>query len=137
MVNAPPISTNTKNETDLEEYSDDDEEDGVISDIDDSVDANGILIDQQPAYGKSINVKIALQLDKKVVTGGVKHQYLVPEGKILGRYGGNPILNSMIYEVEFPDSQVKDYVENVIPDIMISKVDYEGYSVTLINSIVD
>ena len=47
MVNTQPNSSDTKNETYFEEYSDDDEEDRVIADIEEYVDANGILIDQQ------------------------------------------------------------------------------------------
>ena len=33
------------------------------------------------------------------------------------------MLNSMIYKVEFPDSQVKDYVTNFISGKMLSQVD--------------
>ena len=47
------------------------------------------------------------------------------------------MLNSMIYEVEFPDNQVNYYEANTIAENMISKVDDKGYSVTLVYSSVD
>ena len=52
-----------------------------------------------------LNVEVELQLDEKVVSGRVKWQALVPEGKIVGSYNENPMLNYMIYEVELPDYQ--------------------------------
>ena len=41
----------------------------MISDINESVHANGIFMDHQPTYDKVLNSEIALQLDKKVVAG--------------------------------------------------------------------
>ena len=66
----------------------------------------------------------------------MKRQSLGLEGKIVGRYDDNPIMNSMIYEVELPESQVKDYAENVIARNMLSQVYDKGYSATLVDSIV-
>ena len=45
------------------------------------------------------------------------------------------MLNSIMYEVEFPGGQVKDYASNDIAKNMLSQVDDEGYSVTLVDSI--
>ena len=44
---------------------------------------------------------------------------------------------SIIYEVQFPDFQVKYYVENSITENILSQVDDEGCSVTIVDSIVD
>ena len=68
-LNPPPNSSNTKSETDFEEYSDDDEEAQVIAYVKDSVDANGGFIDQQHAYDNILNAEVALQLYEKVVAG--------------------------------------------------------------------
>ena len=64
---------------------------------------NGLLIDKQPAYDNMLNVEVAIQLDEKFVSGQVKQKALVPEGKIVGRYYANTMLNHIIYEVELPD----------------------------------
>ena len=47
---------------------------------------------------------------------------LVPKHKIVGNYDANPMLNSMIYGVESPDGQVKDYGANIIAKNILSKV---------------
>ena len=46
------------------------------------------------------------------------------------------MLNSMIYEVEFPGFQVKDYVVNAISEKIFLPVYEEGYSVTPVGSII-
>ena len=109
----------------------------MIPDIKDSVEVNGRLIDQKPAYNRMMDDKVAIQIDEKVFVGQVKQRLLVPENKIVGRYNAKPMLKSMIYELELPDCQLKDYAENVVAKNMLSQVDDEGYSVTLANSILD
>ena len=47
------------------------------------------------------------------------------------------MLGFIIYEVDFPDVQVKDYVADAIADKTISQVDDKGYRFTLVDSIVD
>ena len=76
MVNSPLTASGTKNETYFEEYSNDNKEDQVISDIKDSVNENEILIDQKNAYENILNAKVDLQLNEKVVAGLVKQQAL-------------------------------------------------------------
>ena len=67
----------------------------------------------------------------------VKRRALGPDGKTSGEYHENPIQNSVVYEVEFPDGQVKEYAANTIAENMLSQVDHEGYSTTLMEGIVD
>ena len=43
----------------------------------------------------------------------------------------------MIYEVEFPDGQSKAYAANVIAENMLTQVDSDGFSTTMMKSIVD
>ena len=49
----------------------------------------------------------------------------------------NPYLNSIIYDVEFPDAQVKEYEANMIPENMLTQVDSDCMSTTLMEAIVD
>ena len=123
MVNPPLNYSYTGQKNIFQEYSNEDEEDQVIADIKDSVDANGRQIAQQPAYDKIMNTNVSLKLYVNVFAGLVKQQQLGPEGKMVGRYNSNPILNYIIYEVESPDRQVKDYTANVISKNMLSQVD--------------
>ena len=67
-------------------------------------------------------------------------------GRVLGpaRGAGNEmaqwILKSngrIIYDVEFPDGQVKEYAANIIAENMLTQVDSDGMSTTLMEAIVD
>jgi hypothetical protein len=43
----------------------------------------------------------------------------------------------MVYEVDFPDGQVKEYAANVIAEDMLTQVDAEGYALTFLKAIID
>eukprot|EP00957_Ditylum_brightwellii_P112913 8609862-Ditylum_brightwellii.AAC.1 len=47
------------------------------------------------------------------------------------------MMNMMIYDVEFPDGQVREYATNIIAENMLTQVDLDGYTKTLMESIVD
>ena len=46
-------------------------------------------------------------------------------------------LNSHTYEVEFSDGTVREYSANLIAENMLTQVDDEGYSTTLLSSIIN
>ena len=46
-------------------------------------------------------------------------------------------MNSIVYEVEFSDGQIKEYSANVLAENILLQVDHEGYSITLMVGIVD
>eukprot|EP00957_Ditylum_brightwellii_P143670 10945665-Ditylum_brightwellii.AAC.1 len=93
--------------------------------MEETVDANGTLIDQQPAYDKIINVEVQLHCYDHITTGKVKRRVLWPNGKTVSSYHDNPMLNSAIYKVEFPDREDKEYATNVTAKNMLMQVDYE------------
>ena len=100
---------NSDNNLDFEAYEDDVEAERHIPEIEDAVDANGRLINQQPAYDKMINQEVMLQQDGETVSCTVKRRTIGPDGKVMGTYDDNPYANSILYDVEFPDGQVKEY----------------------------
>ena len=94
-------------------------------DVEDTVDSIGRLINQQPVYDRIINTEVQLQLGDSVAVGTVKQRSIGPDGHSVGSYHDNPILNSVVYDVEFPDGQVKEYAANVIAENMLTQVDDE------------
>ena len=46
-------------------------------------------------------------------------------------------MKSIVYEVEFLDKQVREYSANIIAQNMITQVEHEGYSTTLMNGIAE
>ena len=59
------------------------------------------------------------------------------DGNIIGNYNDNPFLNTMIYDVEFPDGTIKEYAANVIADNMYAQVDPDGHAHGILESIID
>ena len=106
-------------------------------DIEDSVNHNGGLLNQCPAYDRLLNAELQLQLGEEYITGKVRRRALGPDGNISGKYDNNPYLNSVMYEVEFIDGQVKEYGANIIAENMLSQVDSNGYSLMLMEGIVN
>ena len=70
---------------------------------------------------------------------GAKSQKRLEEadGKAIGTYDDNPMLNTMVYEIEFPDGQVKEYSANIIAENMLTQVDSEGFTITMMEGIID
>ena len=52
-------------------------------------------------------------------------------------YDSNPLLNSIVYDIEFLDGAIKQYSANIIAQNMFSQVDEHGHSRTLLYCIVD
>ena len=101
------------------------------------IDARGKDINANPPYDKMINLHVQLQHNNMMQTGKVKRRALGPDGKVTGLYDQNPTKNSIIYEVEFPDGQVKEYAANVIAENIFRQVDHDGFSTALFDSIID
>jgi hypothetical protein len=110
-INPPTTDTEHSDSSDneLEEYADDDESARVIPKIEDYVDANGRLFNQMPAYDRILNAKLSLQTGEEMTFGRVTQRAIGPDEQAAGTYDDNPFLNTLIYEVEFPNGDVKEY----------------------------
>ena len=69
--------------------------------------------------------------------GTVKRRALDHNGKAAGTYHDNPFLNTMVYKVELNEGQLREYSANVIAENMLSQVDSDGFSLTLMDAIID
>ena len=76
-----------------------------------------------------------MQLDEDYAIRKVKRHALRSDGMVSGKYNNNPFLNSIIYEVEISDGQVKEYSANLIAKDMLTQIDVDGYSLTLIEGL--
>ena len=126
-----------QDDNNFEEYSDSDEDARIIPDIEDTVDLTGKLLNQQPAYDAILNAEVQMNIDNDIVNGKVKRRAIGADGKLIGTYDSNPILNTMVYEVEFPDGRIQEYSANLIAENMLSQVDDEGFSTTMMEGIID
>ena len=69
--------------------------------------------------------------------GVVKKRSIGPDGKLSGKYDDNPMLNSLVYEVEFPDGTMREYAANSIAENIVSQVYHDGFSSPLMEGIID
>ena len=134
---SPPKPVEESDDKTFAPYEDEDEAMRSIPDIEDAVDANRTLLNQAPAYDRLINAEVALQLDERMASGKVSKRAVGPDGRISGKYHEDPNLNSILYEVEFSDGQVREYTANTIAESMLAQVDSEGVRTTMMEGIVD
>jgi hypothetical protein len=66
----------------------------------------------------------------------VRRRAVAPSGRTTRIYDSNPLLNTMVYEVEFDDGDVVAYSANSIAENMLQQIDSEGFAITMLDSIV-
>jgi hypothetical protein len=59
------------------------------------------------------------------------------DGRPIGKRHANPLLDTRLYEVEFPDGTTKAVSANLIAENLLSQVDDEGRSYSVLREIVD
>ena len=106
-------------------YADDDEEAHVMLDTD----------NQQ--YDALVNAEVLLPHRDKMTHATVVAQHLDSDGQEKGRSDPNPILNTAIYDVLFPDGTIKQYAANTIAENMWAQVDSEGNQYFTLDCITD
>ena len=110
-----------------ETYEDDDDQKVVqVPDVDDV-----------PDFDMYLDAEVMLPKGDKQLTGKVKRQKRERDGTLKGTAHKNPILDTRVYEVEFPDGEIAEYAANVLAQNMISQCDLEGNQFLLMDSIVD
>jgi hypothetical protein len=135
----PPKYADSKDTDDNEfsECEDDDEPKRTVPDVEDAVDANGKLLNQQPVHKKILQSEVSLQLREGMTVGKVTKRALGPDGTVTGTYDENPMLNTITHEVEFPDGQFKEHTANVVAENMLTQVNSDGFSLTMMEAIID
>jgi hypothetical protein len=103
----------------------------------DPVDNSGRAVLDKPFTDLLIHAEVLLPQGEDLQSAKVKGRSKDASGSTIGSYDPNPLLNSIIYDVEFPDGVVKQYAANTIADNMYSQVDNEGHSQSLLKSIID
>ena len=106
-------------------------------DIEESVDSQRTLMNQLPAYDRLLNAEIMVQAEEGKVSGKVIKREFGPDGKVAGKFDNNPYLNSIMYKVELADGRIKEYGANIIAENMFTQVDSDGFSLALMEGIIN
>ena len=67
----------------------------------------------------------------------VKRSSVDLDGKVGGSYNDIPILNTVLYDVQFSDGAIKPYLANLIAENIIMQVNADGYHCKLLGGIQD
>ena len=86
------------------------------------VDAKRCLLNQMPTYYLILNFEVFLQIGEEMSIIKVIQFALGTGGTVAGTYDSNLFLNTIIYEVYFPNGDAKEYAENIIYENMLTQV---------------
>ena len=84
-----------------------------------------------------VNAKVKLPHAGSVMSGIVRNRKCDSDGNLQGTANSNPIMDTRIYEVIFPDGEVAEYTANVIAENMWAQCDLDGKEHLLMESVVN
>ena len=103
----------------------------------DLVDAAGRPLMMHSLTDALINAEVLLDKDDSAALARVIRRAVNSDGKVVGEWNTNPILNTLVYECEFDDGTIKEYSANVIASNIYEEGDADGFSSALLHQIVD
>jgi len=125
---------------DIGDFADEDEvggEDVFILPEEDQVDASGKAAYEQPFADLRIAVEVLMPHENQNMSAKVIGRSKDVNRNTIGIYNSNPLLNMVLYDVEFADGTVKEYCANNIAQSMYAQVDDEGHTSMQLSGIMD
>ena len=135
VVDKPPESDLPPELQFEEPYEDDDEPTLIIPEAD-AVDASGKPVNQQSVTDLLINAEVLMPHDEVMCLAKVIRRSIDSDGRITGTFNENSSLNSLVYDVEFPDGAVKQFAANVIAENILTQVDSDGHRSDIMEGII-
>ena len=89
----------------------------------DAIDKNGKPINQQYLADLMINTEFLIPHEEIQQMAKFICRTIYINGNIIGAFDENTVLNSLVYDVEFPYGTVKHYAANVIAENVLGQVD--------------
>ena len=133
-VNKPPPSEINAHSYDSRNSDEEEPRDMVDED---PVDENGTPVFENSFGDTLINAEVLLPQGEDLQKARVMKRRINTDGNEIGTYDSNPLLNSIIYEVEFPDGTVRDYGANVIAENLYSQLDEDGHRQQVLDCILE
>ena len=91
----------------------------------------------QVEFDHYISARVRLQEGDMEDFGVVKGRKRGQDGRYIGQYHENPVLDTSVYEVEFSDGRVESYFANQIVESIIMNTDAEGNTLYHVKEFVD
>ena len=87
---------------------------------------------------KYVGIRVLLPRGDSMNEGVILNRKRTADGKLLvGKENNNPILDTCVYEVQFPDGGILEYNTNIIAESLYSLCDDDGYQYSLLKGIID
>ena len=102
----------------------------------DCVDAAGKPLLQQSYTDTLIHSEVLLPHGEDLQMAKVLGRTLDKQGRVIGNPNDNPLLNTLMYDVEFPDGNIKKYAANIIAENVLVNCDSEGNYSNLMSCII-
>ena len=100
-------------------YSDDIEPDLIsLPDHNDPIDKNGVAVFENPITDQWIHTELHLPQGDELLPAKVIDRSKDADGNVVGTYDDNPMLNTLSYDVELSDGEVRKFSANVIANNM-------------------
>ena len=86
-----------------------------------------------------LNMELGIKQDgeSELIHATVKRRAVDVEGRPIGTYNENPLLDSRVYEIEYVDGSLDNMSANIIAENLLSQVDEEGNRQMMIDEIID
>ena len=101
------------------------------------MDEKGALLHPTSMSDALVNAEVLLPQGGYMRLARVIRRSVDSDGKVVGNHNDIPILNTILYDVDFPDGAVKPYSANKIAENIRNQVDEDGYHNQIINTILE
>ena len=91
----------------------------------------------QDAIDMYLHAEVLLPIAGEMKTGTVERRKRDVDGNLIGKSNNNPILDSRMYVVKFPDGREAEYSANIIAENMLAMCDDEGNQHLIMKHITD
>ena len=90
-------------------------------------------------YGdKYLGLRVLLPNGDQMLEGTILSRKRTSDGEYLqGKANSNPLLDTRVYNVEFPDGSRDEYTVNMITESLYSSIDENGNTLSMISGIID
>jgi hypothetical protein len=135
MLPTTPLPFHPEPDWNVEPYGDDETPINEPFEAD-LVDAGGRPLMLNSLTDALINSEVLLDKDEATAIARVVRRAVDHQGKAIGAWNVNPILNTLVYECEFDDGTIKESA-NTIACIIYEEGNADGFSCALLHTIVD
>ena len=84
-----------------------------------------------------LGARVRVPKGDEFIAGTVLRRKRDHSGNFIGHANDNPMLDSRIYEVQFPDGHLEEYAANLIAESMFARTNEEGHQMLILDEISD